>query len=95
MIHSIMTKVGFKNKTHEVYLYVGSIDVKIIFSVCQVNDYMVAVKENTITNKVLVQKHHHKPLKPTGQLILYNILNITQDRHFIKIYYISLSQPRK
>ena len=87
MIDDILTSNNFVLTTHESCLYSATIDGHTVFFLRQVDDFAVSAPTKEITNKVfaMIQAKLHEPLKILGKLELYNGLDITQGRNFIKV----------
>ena len=86
-IHSIMTKLGYKNTTHESCLYVKYIEDKPIFFLRQVDDFLISSKHEQIANRQydLIQKSLKEPMKRFGIVTAFNGTDVSQTKNFIKV----------
>lgn len=71
------------------HAYSATIDGHTVLFLRQVDDFTVSAPIQDITDKVLtmIQQQLREPLKVLGKLELYNDLDITYGRHFLKVSY--------
>ena len=83
----ILRSIGLTPTTHEPCLYSGLVDGQRILLLRQVDDFAVAVPSEQAASHVfdLIDEQLTIPLKRLGLVTLFNGLDITQSRHYIKI----------
>lgn len=83
----ILRSIGLTPTTHEPCLYSGLIDGHRVLLLRQVDDFAVAAATKSVTSRVFdyIDDHLTIPLKRLGLVTLFNGLDITQTRHYIKI----------
>jgi hypothetical protein len=84
---AILRDIGLTPTTHEPCLYFGVIDCKRVIFKRQVDDFAIAAPDETTANILLnlIDDHLSIPLKRQGLLDLFNGINVTQTRAYIKI----------
>jgi hypothetical protein len=83
----ILRTIGLNPTTHEPCLYSGLIDNNRVLLLRQVDDFAVATCSESVASHVfdLIDEHLTIPLKRLGLITLFNGLDITQSKDFIKI----------
>jgi hypothetical protein len=84
---AILRDLGLTPTTHEPCLYSGVIEGKRIIFKRQVDDFAIAAPDETTANILidLIDDNLSIPLKRQGLLDLFNGINVTQTRAYIKI----------
>jgi hypothetical protein len=84
---AILRDVGLTPTTHKLCLYSGIIDDKRVLLKRQVDDFAIAVPDVRTTNILLgmIDNYLFIPVKRQGYLVMYNGVNVTQTRYYIKI----------
>ena len=87
LIHTILTKMHFKSCAHEPCLYVHKYSKTPVYFLRQVDDFAVAAHSKEYAQTFLndIQKHLTQPMKDLGVITMFNGLDITQSRSFIKV----------
>ena len=84
----ILRSIGLVPTTHEPCLYSGLVNGQRVLLLRQVDDFAVAAaSESIITSQVfdLIDNHLTIPLKRLGLITLFNGLDITQTKDYVKI----------
>lgn len=83
----ILRTIGLTPTTHEPCLYSGIIDGHRALLLQQVDNFAVATSSESLASRVfdLIDEHLMIPLKRLGLITLFNGLDITQSRDYIKI----------
>ena len=83
----ILRAIGLNPTTHEPCLYSGIIDDQRVLLLRQVDDFAVATPSESLASRVfdLIDEHLTIPLKRLGLISLFNGLDITQSKDFIKV----------
>jgi len=83
----ILRTIGLTPTTHEPCLYSGLVDGHRVLLLRQVDDFAVAAASENITSRVfdLIDDNLTIPLKRLGILTLFNGLDITQSKYYIKV----------
>jgi hypothetical protein len=84
---AILRKFGLTPTAHEPCLYSGTIAGKRIIFKCQVDDFAIAAPDEKTANILLdlIDDQLTIPLKRQGLLDMFNGINVTQMRDYIKI----------
>ncbi len=84
---AILRTLGLTPTTHKPCLYSGTIEGKQVIFKCQVNDFAIATANKTTANILLdlLDNELSIPLKRQGLLDMFNGINVTQMRDYIKI----------
>ena len=85
--NKILRSIGLTPTTHEPCLYSGIVDGHRVLLLRQVDDFAVAAASEAATSRVFdyIDEHLTIPLKRLGLITLFNGLDITQTRHYVKI----------
>jgi hypothetical protein len=80
--------LNFKPTIHEPCLYSGVVEGERVLFLRQVDDFNVAAPTERIANIVYdtIDEHLTMPLKRMGLVTLFNGMDITQSRHYIKLH---------
>jgi hypothetical protein len=84
---AILRKLGLTSPVHEPCLYLGSIDGNPVVFKCQVDNFAIAAPDEQTANVLLdiIDDKLSVPLKRQGLLDMFNGINLTQTRYYIKI----------
>jgi hypothetical protein len=86
-IVKILGNLGFKSTTHEKCIYQKTIDGKKVLFLRQVDNFAVSCRQPAIAAAVIRQVGEQLtvPLHNLGTLTKFNVVDISQTRHYIKI----------
>lgn len=86
-IDGILRKIGLTATTHEPCLYSGLVNGARVLLLRQVDDFAVGAADGSTCDQVfdLIDGFLKIPLKRLGQVTMYNGVNVTQTKHYIKI----------
>lgn len=86
-VDSILRDIGLTPTTHEPCLYSGIINGERVILMRQVDDFAIAT-QNADTANILLDEIDERlsiPLKRQGLIDIFNGINVTQTKHYVKI----------